>query len=160
MALCYRYVQDITRNLSNALLRIELALELEEHRASLLTRFETARQTMLERMSGAQEKLSDFEKYGRNSRFDALQSFDDLVSFSQDDLASGIDLIELELFKRVTQKGHRTVQIKVAQPYDLVQRVDAFKRGKRRESEALAQLIEDELRSMLGIAQLQPRLAA
>ena len=93
-------------------------------------------------------------------RLVALQDFIGLPSLSQENLAGGIELVEREVFGRVTQKGKRSVLITCGTPINLADRYDQYKLDKRSEVERLALSIEGQLSELLGITPVRPSVAA
>jgi 1-acyl-sn-glycerol-3-phosphate acyltransferase len=91
-------------------------------------------------------------------RLAALREFHVLSGISQENLASGIDLLEREMFGKATQKGQRIVYFKVGDAINLTEHYDQFKQNKRVQVDWLTAEIEQQLRVMLGIPQIERRL--
>jgi len=142
IALVYRYVQDISKNLHNALIRIELTLQINDHSGTLEERFERARWLVLKQLS---------PRMREHRRARALASFAEYEVHTWETLAAGVDLIERALYTRVTQKGHRRVQVHVGNPIDIREWVVAYRSNHHETARRLAQLIEDRLAELLGI---------
>lgn len=111
LVLRYTYTHDIGKSLNNVLVRIERTLQLP-HQGSLSERFHRAREVVLDKICReraiSSEQLPElFEKGGQLARACALLSFRDDYRLCQDNLAAGVDLIERELYGKVTQKGRR-----------------------------------------------------
>lgn len=92
-------------------------------------------------------------------RLAALKEFRPLSGMSQENLASGIDLLEREMFGKATQKGRRMVYLNVGDPINLLDRYELYKKDKRAEVGWLTAEIECQLGDMLGIP-LTERIAA
>jgi 1-acyl-sn-glycerol-3-phosphate acyltransferase len=90
-------------------------------------------------------------------RLAALREFRVLSGVSQENLASGIDLLEREMFGKATQKGQRIVYFKVGDAINLTDRFDQYQENKRAEVDWLTAAIEQQLRDMLGIPLIERR---
>lgn len=84
-------------------------------------------------------------------RLAALREFRILSGVSPENLASGIDLLEREMFGKATQKGQRIVYFKVGEPINLMDRHEEYRTDKRAQVDWLTGEIEQQLREMLGI---------
>lgn len=93
-------------------------------------------------------------------RLYALQDFVRLPKLSQENLATGVELVEREVFGRVTQKGKRAVLLTSGTPINLADRHQQYQRDKRSEVNYLAESIEQQLSELLGIAPAKPSIAA
>lgn len=164
ISLKYLFNQDISKVLNNALVRIENTLGIIDRSGSLEKRFLIARRKMFHAICAelnlpisafdnwkSKEVLSRFDDRARVSRLNALYSFSDLEMMSQEVLSAGIDLIERELYTRVSQKGKRRVLIDVGDPINLAEHCLQYQVDKRKEAAWLAQEIETQLASMLGV---------
>jgi 1-acyl-sn-glycerol-3-phosphate acyltransferase len=148
IALVYRYVQDISKNLHNALVRIELTLRINDHGGTVEERFERARGLILQQLP---------PRMREHRRARALASFVD-GQHTWETLAAGVDLIERALYTRVTQKGHRRVQVHVGTPIDIGQWLAAYRANRRETARGLAQLIESRLAELLGVQSSAERI--
>jgi hypothetical protein len=83
-----------------------------------------------------------------------------LSGISQENLASGIDLLEREVFGKATQKGQRIVYFRVGEAINLANRYDKYQQNRRAEVDWLTGEIEHQLRNMLGIPDIERREAA
>lgn len=92
-------------------------------------------------------------------RLAALKEFRVLSGMSQENLASGIDLLERELFGKATQKGSRIVYIKAGDPINIADRFNEYQKDKKREVDWLTSEIERQLRDMLGITEIDRKVA-
>lgn len=103
------------------------------------------------------EYFGEFESiFNTIIRIAALKEFHVLSTMSQENLASGIDLLEREMFGKATQKGRRVVYFKVGDAINLTARHEEFQKDKRAQVDWLTQEIERQLRGMLGIPLLVP----
>lgn len=153
LGLRYRYTQDISGNLSNALLRIELTLKIQNHHLSLPERFLHARRAVLFNLTVPKEAKRSrwlFDQAQQAELVKTLESFsdDDLL---QENLASGIDLMERLLYTRVTQKGHRRVTVRVGKPIDLSGYLPEYERDRHAAAESLARDLEQQLAELAGV---------
>lgn len=133
IGLVYKYLAPIESRLNNALVRLELALGLTNHKGGLTTRFERARLLVLKRA-----KIDASNR----ARLQALSSFSETPALTAESLAAGIDLCEREMFGRVSEKGHRQATIKVGDPIEVTAAMDP---------ERLTAEIDRQLRSLIGI---------
>jgi 1-acyl-sn-glycerol-3-phosphate acyltransferase len=156
VGLRYRYVQDISPQLSNALARIELTLGIKEHWDSLQSRFQRACRLTLDGIREQRDQqVWQLPKTDREKQRPVLAKT--LASFSGKDqsmetLAWGIDLVERLLYSRVTQKGHRKVSVRIGQPIDLAGYLPTYQSDRRQASELLASRMEQCLSDLLEIS--------
>jgi hypothetical protein len=107
------------------------------------------------------EYLSQFhDLFNTVTRLAALKEFRVLSGISQENLASGIDLLEREVFGKATQKGQRIVYFRVGEAINLANRYDKYQQNRRAEVDWLTGEIEHQLRNMLGIPDIERREAA
>ena len=156
LALRYRYCHDIAPSINNALLRIEQVLQLP-NAGDLIERFQRVREKILQRICPElpvdPEGLSQYVSKGsRLARIMALLTFREMDEISPENLAAGIDLIERELFSRVTQKGRRRVRIEAGDPLNVSALLADYRVNKRKTVGRLASEIHEQLLELLEIA--------